>query len=156
MSATHLITGTADAMTELESLTDSEIRELARDWFAGLNEHRAMVAMLPMLAADGFRIVFPEATLTTLPEFEAWYQGVIRTFFDQDHILQELQASIDGDHATVDLVVVWKASRWTPPAAMSERTIMRAEQSWIVKRSPQTGKAVIAGYTVRSLKPTGE
>ena len=140
--------------TALAPLTEEEIRALATEWFSGLNEHRPMVQMLPLLSTDGLRMAFPESTLTNLVEFENWYQGVIRLFFDQDHIVREVTSEIDGETARVRIVVIWKASQWVAPAATSTRIVMRADQSWTVKRSSQTGRAVIADYTVDSLVPT--
>ena len=140
--------------TGLAALTEEEIRDLATAWFSGLNEHRPMVQMLPLLSTDGLKMVFPESTLTNLVEFENWYQGVIRLFFDQDHIVREVTSDIDGDTAQVKIVVIWKASQWVAPAATSTRIVMRADQTWTVKRSSQTGKAVIATYAVDSLVPT--
>ena len=142
--------------TEQAPLTEDEIRSLATEWFSGLNEHRPMVDMLPLLSTDGLRMVFPESTLTTMAEFEGWYQGVIRLFFDQDHLIRDVTVRLREDEADVDVVVIWKASQWVAPAATSTRTVMRADQTWKVKRSPTTGKPVIAEYTVRSLDPVSE
>ena len=136
------------------ALTESEVRELATAWFTGLNEHWPLVDMLPLLATDDIRMVFPEATMTDLRGFEKWYLGVINLFFDQDHIIRDLTATIDGDKADVKVTVIWKASEWKPPAAFSSRIVMRAEQTWVVKRSAATGKPVIASYSVDSLVPT--
>lgn len=140
-------------LTQVAPLTEAEIRTLAHDWFTGLNEHWPLVRMLPMLAADDLRMVFPEATLTSLVEFEQWYQGIIRTFFDQDHNVRELVPDVHDNQADVKVTVVWTASRWEPPAATSTRSIMRADQTWTVKRSAQTDKPVIAVYTVHGLTP---
>lgn len=137
-------------------LTDEEIRALATEWFTGLNEHRPMVEMLSLLAEDGLRMVFPESTLTSLVEFESWYQGVIRLFFDQEHIIREIRSRIRDGEADVDITVIWKASQWVPPAATSTRTVMRAEQTWTIKRSAATGKPVISVYVVKGLAPVDE
>lgn len=135
-------------------LTEAEVRELATNWFQGLNEHWPLVDMLPLLATDSITMIFPEATMTDLRGFKGWYRTVTSLFFDQDHIIRNLTAEIDGDSANVHVTVIWKASQWVPPAAFSSRTVMLAEQSWVVKRSATTGKPVIATYSVDSLVPT--
>ncbi len=137
----------------MQALTQSEIKELVDEWFEGLNVHRPLVQMLPLLSDNGLKMVFPEATLTNLVEFESWYQTVNSTFFDEDHIITDLSAEIDGEQAEVKVTVIWKASQWTAPAPTSTRTEMEAKQSWTVKRSAQTGKPVITVYTVHSLEP---
>ena len=133
-------------------LTEQEINELAAVWYRKLDVHAPMVEVLPMLAEDGLEMRFPEATLTTMAEFEGWYQKVIRIFFDEVHKLKEVKAQIAGDTAQVHVVVEWQASVWNPPAANSARIKLDADQSWVVKRSAVTGKAVIAVYTVNGLE----
>ena len=133
------------------SLTEQEIHELAALWYRKLDVHAPMVEVLPLLAADGVEMRFPEATLTSLADFEGWYQRVIRIFFDEVHKLKEVTAKIDGDSAEVHVVVEWQASVWNPPAAGSARIKLDADQSWVVTRSPATGKPVISVYTVNGL-----
>jgi hypothetical protein len=137
-------------------LNDTEIASLAKDWFTGLNEHWPLVRMLPLVAQDDLQMIFPEATLNSLPEFEAWYENVIRVFFDQDHIIRKVSPTIRGDEADVKVQVLWKASKWTPPDARSQRIAMLADQAWTVRRSPETGLPVIARYDVQSLEPVSE
>ena len=132
-------------------LTEQEIRELAEVWYRKLDVHAPMVEVLPMLAEDGLEMRFPEATLTTMAEFEGWYQRVIRIFFDEVHRVKSVTAQIDGQTARVHVVVEWQASVWNPPAAASARIKLDADQSWVVTRSAVTGKPVISVYTVNGL-----
>ncbi|MDD2365062.1 MAG: hypothetical protein PHN84_02755 [Desulfuromonadaceae bacterium] len=132
-------------------LTKQEIQELAEAWYRKLDVHAPMIEVLPMLSDEGLEMRFPEATLTTMAEFESWYQRVIRIFFDEVHLLKEVTADIDGETANVHIVVEWQASVWNPPSANSERIKLDADQSWQVKRSSDTGKAVISVYTVNEL-----
>lgn len=132
-------------------LTTQEIRELAEAWYRKLDVHAPMIEVLPMLSEDGLEMRFPEATLTTMAEFEGWYQRVIRIFFDEVHKVKEVSAEINGDTAKVHVIVEWQASVWNPPAANSARIKLDADQSWVVKRSSVTGKAVISVYTVNGL-----
>ena len=132
-------------------LTEQEINELVAEWYLKLDVHAPMVEVLPFLSSDGLEMRFPEATLTTLAEFEGWYQRVIRIFFDEVHTVRKVAAKIDGDSATVDVVVEWHASVWNTPAANSARIKLDADQTWTVRRSATTGKPVISVYTVNGL-----
>ena len=134
------------------ALTQQEISEMAALWYQKLDVHAPMVDVLPMLAAEGLEMQFPEATLTSLAEFEGWYQRVIRIFFDEVHKVKEVTAVIEGDMAKVHVVVEWHASVWNPPGANSARIMLDADQSWVVRRSPLTGKPVIAVYAVNGLQ----
>lgn len=130
---------------------ESEVRELAAEWYRKLDVHAPLVEVLPLLAEEGVEMKFPEASLHGLAEFEGWFERVIRIFFDEVHRLKEVTVKLNGDTADVHVVVEWQASVWNPPAAKSARIMLDADQTWIVKKSPQTGKAVIATYIVNSL-----
>jgi hypothetical protein len=142
-------------MANAAPLTKSEVEQMVGDWYRALDVHKPMVDVLPYVSDGELEMVFPEGTLRSLAEFEGWFQGVIRIFFDEVHTMQQLNVTIpaDGQRADVKLVVRWEASRWKPPAAKSERLIMDAYQTWVVKRSPTSGKPVITRYVVDELKP---
>jgi hypothetical protein len=133
------------------ALTELEVKELAADWYRKLDVHVPMVDILPLLADESLQMKFPESTLNSLAEFEGWYQKVIRIFFDEVHKLKEVSVKLNGDHADVHVVVEWQASVWNAPAAKSARITLDADQTWVVKRSEKTGKAVIATYIVNAL-----
>lgn len=135
-----------------EPLTKAEVQQLAADWYKKLDVHAPLVELLPMVADEGLTMKFPEATLRTLAEFEAWYTGVIRIFFDEVHTLKQVNVALNGeDEAKVDVVVHWEASVWKAPARNSERIRLDAYQTWTVRRSEKTGLPVIAVYTVDKL-----
>ena len=137
------------------SLTKDKVKKLVQDWYLKLDVHAPMVELLPMLADKELEMRFPEATLRGHAEFEKWYQGVIRFFFDEVHTLKELNIKLSEDkkQADIKLVVYWEASRWHPPSAKSERLMFDAYQTWVVRLSSETGKPVIVTYIVDSLKP---
>jgi hypothetical protein len=138
-----------------QPLTKDEVTAMVNDWYQQLDVHAPMVNILPLLSDNGLRMVFPEATLTTLAEFESWYQRVIRTFFDEVHTMKELNVTInaDGSQADIKLCVYWEASVWSPPDRLSKRLMMDAYQTWVVKRSPTSGKPVVVTYVVDKLDP---
>lgn len=141
-------------MGELAPLTKKEVEDMVIAWYKALDVHEPQVEVQQYVSEGELEMVFPEATLTSLAEFESWYQTVIRIFFDEVHTMQELnvELSADGSQADVKLVVYWAASRWSPPAAKSERLMMDAYQTWVVKRSPASRKPVITKYVVDELK----
>jgi hypothetical protein len=86
-------------------------------------------------------------------EFQRWYEGVTRIFFDEIHTMKTLQITPKGDQADVQLVVNWQARRWNAPAPKSEWIGFDAAQRWIVRRSPQSQKPIIVTYIVDALTP---
>ena len=131
-------------------LTNESIQELAATWYKKLDVHAPMVEVLPMLADKELEMVFPEATIYGWAGFEGWFQRVIRIFFDEVHTLKEVTPTIDGDKATVKVIVKWEASVWNAPEANSKRIIGDAYQTW--EMGVIDGKTVITKYVVDGLE----
>ncbi len=138
------------AATLPATLTESEVRELAAEWYRKLDIHAPLVELLP-LVDENAEMKFPEATLRGLADFESWYERVIRIFFDEVHTLKTVEVEPTEDGAEVKVVVHWEASVWNPPAAYSQRISLDAYQTWTVRRNETTGKPVIARYSVDEL-----
>ncbi|MEH1926076.1 hypothetical protein [Nostoc sp.] len=138
-------------VTNVAPLTASEIKQLAADWYLKLDVHAPLEEYIPFVAEEGLEMRFPEATVYGFDGFKGWYDRVIRIFFDEVHTLKQVNVQLSGDEATVQVIVKWEASVWNPPAATSQRIVLDAYQTWIVKRSPYTGKPVISTYIVDSL-----
>ena len=62
---------------------------------------------------------WPELPTHGHAEFTVWYEKVTRRFFDEVHTIKSVEATIDGDTASVKVVVNWKASVWEPPTPKS-------------------------------------
>lgn len=133
-------------------LKPAEIKSMVKEWYRLLDVHAPMVDILPMLAKKGLVMKFPEATLKSIAQFEGWYQGVIRIFFDEVHKVKKSVVKIKGNEAKVDIIVQWEASVWNPPDRFSKRIRLDAYQTWKVKPSPETGKPVVSFYSVDKLK----
>ncbi|GGJ52168.1 hypothetical protein [Deinococcus roseus] len=108
------------------------VEKLVKDWYEKLDVHAPMVEVLPLLVDSGLEMQFPEATLYSLADFEGWYQGVIRLFFDEVHLLKKVEVNLQEDRAEVDIIVQWEASFWKAPAAHSQRIVADAYQTWVV------------------------
>jgi hypothetical protein len=142
-------------MATLAPLNEQEVRDMVIDWYEKLDVHAPMVDVLPLVSEGELKMVFPEQTMTSLAEFESWFQRVIRIFFDEVHTMKELNVKVspDGSQADVSLIVYWEASVWNPPDRYSKRLMMDAYQTWVVKRSPKSGLPVIVSYVVDKLDP---
>jgi hypothetical protein len=132
------------------TITETEVRQLATQWYRKLDVHAPLVELLPMVHVDA-EMKFPEATLRGLADFEAWYERVIRIFFDEVHTVRDVQVEPQGESVRVKVVVRWEASVWTPPAAYSQRIKLDAYQTWTVRRDEVTDRPVITEYIVDEL-----
>ncbi len=116
-------------------ITEDQIRALATEWFLALDQHAPIERCYEMLAEDGLRMTFPDGDIRDLDDFKKWYDRVTNLFFDENHTLQSVEATIRDDKADVKVVVGWQASWFEPPAAKSKRTSMDATQQWTVRRT---------------------
>ncbi|ACK66172.1 hypothetical protein PCC8801_2140 [Rippkaea orientalis PCC 8801] len=144
----------------LDILTEGEITELAVEWYNKLDIHAPLAEYRSLLAENDLEMRFPEGIYRGFEDFAQWYQGgtrhrgVINLFFDEVHTLKLVRLlGISDQEATVKVIVKWEASRWNAPVPISERIVMDAYQTWIVRRSPTSGQPVIQRYTVDELKP---
>lgn len=138
-------------VSTLAPLTEAEIKEMAAAWYSKLDVHAPLEEFVPFLAEEGLEMRFPEATVYGFDGFKSWYERVIGIFFDEVHTLKQVQVTSVAELANVKVVVKWEASVWNPPAPKSERIVLDAYQTWVVKRSSNTGKPVVQTYIVDSL-----
>lgn len=117
------------------TITEDQIKKLAAAWFLALDQHAPIEACYDMLADEGLRMQFPDGDIHDHASFKVWYDRVTNLFFDENHTVQTVDASISGDEAVVDVVVGWQASWWEPPTAKSKRVSMDATQRWTVRPS---------------------
>jgi hypothetical protein len=138
----------------VDPFTEEEIRRLANDWYRRLDQHAPIEDVLPLLAEDDFEIrVLPEGTFKGRDGFKRLYEeGWIRHYFDETHTLKQLSFTPAGDKAEVKVVVNWQARAWDPPAPKSQQIDMDAYQTWVVQRSPDSGRPVILTYILDSSK----
>ena len=137
-------------MTTAKPLTKPEVEAMVKDWYARLDVHVPMVELLPLLTED-VEMVWPEGPTTGHAGFESWYQRVIRLFFDEVHGVKSVDVTLRGNEADVKVVVKWETSVWNPPAPKSERIILDAAQTWVVRREAGSDQIKVAKYTVDGL-----
>jgi SnoaL-like domain len=135
-----------------QQLNETKVREMVVKWYQLLDVHAPEADLLALLDA-GLEMKLPEGPVHGLDGFRDWYQRVTRAFFDEKHVLTEVNVKLSDDRANVDITVNWQATRWRPPAAKSESLDFVAVQRWVVVRSASTGEPVILTYIVDSLTP---
>jgi len=118
-----------------ESITQEQIKTFVAAWYRALDNHDPIEEVYKLLADEGLNMQFPDGDIRDRASFKKWYDRVTNLFFDENHYVQTVEATIDGDEAVVDIVVGWQASWWEPPTAKSKRVSMDATQRWTVKPS---------------------
>ena len=134
------------------ALTSEEIEIFAADWYRKLDRH-APSDELAAMVADNVELQLPEGPVIGVDGFRDWYEGVIRIFFDEIHVVDRVLVSWKDQRALVKVLVNWQARRWSPPAARSQWIGFDADQDWEMIRSATTGRPLIARYVVNELRP---
>jgi hypothetical protein len=135
-----------------DTLTVNDVRQLVQDWYDALDRHDPVEEVLPYLASNGLIMRFPEGALRGEDDFRDWYKAVTTRFFDEVHVLTEVDVKLTSPlHADVAVVVNWQARVWNPPAPRSEWLGFDATQSWSV--TLQDGLPRIRRYIVEDLAP---
>ena len=123
------------AKTLTETITEKQITEFAAGWFLALDQHVPVDEAYSFLAERDLHMLFPDGDITDFESFKRWYDRVTNLFFDENHNLVSVDATVHGDTADARVVVAWQASWFEAPAAKSKRTSMDATQDWTVRRS---------------------
>jgi hypothetical protein len=117
------------------TITVDDVKKFAAAWYLALDQHVPVEECYKFLADNGLNMHFPDGDIRDFNSFKKWYDRVINLFFDENHNVQSVEATISADGAEVRVVVGWQASWFEPPAAKSKRTAMDATQQWTVRRS---------------------
>ena len=116
-------------------ITQEQIKTFVAAWYRALDNHDGIEECYPLLAENGLNMQFPDGDIRNYAGFKKWYDRVTNLFFDENHYVQTVEATISGDQAVVDIIVGWQASWWEAPVAKSKRVSMDATQRWTVRRS---------------------
>lgn len=142
-----------ESMTKAPAaLTREEIAAFVADWYRKLDVHAPFDAVAAMVA-DDVEFQLPEGPVIGIEAFRAWYEGVIRIFFDEIHVVHQAAVSWKDQRALVDVRINWQARRWYPPAARSQWIGFDIDQDWEMLRAPTVGRPVIARYVVNEVRP---
>jgi hypothetical protein len=136
-----------------QQLNETKVRQLVEKWYQLLDVHAPEADVLALLSDTGLELMLPEGPVHGVDGFRRWYQTVTHAFFDEKHVLNEVNVTISDERADVDIIVNWQAKRWRPPAANSEALDFVAVQHWVVVCSAPKGEPVILTYIVDSLTP---
>jgi hypothetical protein len=135
------------------SLNMNDIQQLAAEWYAALDQHVPLAEVTKFLIDDGLEMRFPETTAKGHTGFAEWYHAVTNRFFDEKHIVTKVAGTVEGDEATIEVLVHWEARIWDPPAPKSAWLGFDANQTWVVVQGDGDKSPKIKTYIVNELAP---
>ncbi len=122
---------------------------LVRNWFKGITDQIASEQLLGMFSSLRYEIIFPEATLTDAQSFNKWYEEVKEAFFDQQHIIRQIEIDLHDDKAELALWVTWRGKTRNANHSRAQEMDFDAFQIWHVVK--ESGNWVIQNYKVVKL-----
>jgi hypothetical protein len=140
-------------MSDLAPLTIAEVRDLVAEFYRKFDVHAPAEEFISILAEEGLKMVLAHGEVRNFEDFRAWYDPLIRSFFDSSHEIYDVElVSTSVAEAKAKVVLVWDAKAWIPPAAKSDRISILTYTTFTVRRSSKTRKPVLAAYLVDDLK----
>ncbi len=134
----------------MAAFDEANISKFVAAWYYALDIHAPAADCEAFLDESSLELIFPEKTMRSFAEFEAWLDGIYSTFFDELHNVVSVAITSQSEtSADLDVVVAWQASWFTPPAAKSKRTSMNAYQRWTIVASDKNAHGLaISKYAV--------
>ncbi len=131
----------------MSNISEQQIQNFVAAWYQALDFHLPIEQVYPMLASNGLVMTFPDGDIKDYASFKVWYDRVTNIFFDENHFVNEVKITPNGNEFTLDILVGWQASWWVAPAPKSKRVSMDATQRWVVRSSQQNAFGLeIASY----------
>src|SRR4030095_1515174 len=126
----------------ITAIKPEQIEEFATAWFRALDVHAPIDQCWSMLSDEQLHMQFPDGDIQDFATFRKWYDRVTNLFFDEKHVIHNIEVhSATEDRADVTVVVGWQASWWKAPAAESQHVNLEATQRWTIRASPATRNA---------------
>lgn len=154
-----LLAAAALAMTATAAppdvLTEEQVRNVITGWFATTNEHRPTAELLAF-ADDDIEFRYPDtpAVQQGHDALRAWYENILNKAFDETHDVVNWESiKIDGNRATVKLLVRWERREWAAGAARSRYMANFSWQTYELERDPATGRILVTKKTVDKFEP---
>lgn len=135
-------------MTATEPLSDAEVRDVILAFWR-LNADKAPVcAFLPLLDEE-FALVATNPHGEEVVRFDGVsgleeHQAGKEVYFDQRFTLRSFDVQFEGDCAVAQTTGLWECIHCEPGMARSEPLKADLAHTWYVRRSPESGRAVLS------------
>ncbi|MFM8319662.1 MAG: hypothetical protein ACKOC5_02010 [Chloroflexota bacterium] len=137
----------------MSTVSDQQIRAFVAAWYQALDFHFPIEQVYPLLASEGLVMAFPDGDIKDHASFKVWYDRVTNLFFDENHFVNQVKITPDGECFVLDILVGWQASWWEAPAPKSKRVSMDATQRWIVRPTDRNAFGLEIQYYNATVEP---
>ena len=125
-----------------EPLTEEEVKQLILTFWK-LDEDKAHLVDLREVTAPDLEISMGEFAWHGYRGLKDHQVGSKGKYLYERFEPRSISVEVSGTEATVKSEVQWSARHWAFPAARSEEIRAIYSHTWKVRRSPETGRAVL-------------
>jgi hypothetical protein len=135
--------------------TEKMVRNVILTWYSGTNEHRPVAEIETMLSED-VQMKYPDQPEPLIGKagFREWYANVLKKYFDETHEVESWNITIDGNQATVTVIVRWEARSWPVGVARSKYEAFLTRQHFMLQRSVENGEVLIREKIAETFEKT--
>jgi hypothetical protein len=135
-------------MEQSKPLSRTEVRNVILTFWR-LNADKAPVAAFEPILDEGFALVATDPNGEEIVRFDGpsgleEHQAGKEVYFDQRFTLRSFEVELHGDRAVAHTTGTWQCIHCEPGMAHSEPLKAGLRHTWHVRRSPQTGSAVLS------------
>ncbi len=115
------------SLSSLEA-NQNQIQGFVYQWFSFFDQNAPAAKFLEHIPTSRFKMVFPEATLTSRDDFKKWYTGIQKNIKSASHEIVRLKIEEKNGLYHVQLVVLWRATTFN-----GEKLSFDALQNWKIE-----------------------
>jgi hypothetical protein len=98
-------------MSNSALLTQAEVKELVAQFYRLVDLHAPAEDFISILAEEDLKMALAHGEINNFQGFKAWYDPLIRSFFDGIHKIYDVElVSTSDTEAKAKVVLVWDAS----------------------------------------------
>jgi hypothetical protein len=128
-------------------VTEKEAREIILEWGRLHDLQAGLSAFLPIIAEEGFYMVFGTKRWEGYADFED-HQITKRKFFDEQHHYFDIRVEEGQEKTTAKTKMNWMC-RYRPERSPKSKLIKAyLEHTWEFHRCPSTGRPYMQGHLV--------
>ena len=123
------------------SANQNQVYGFVYHWFSLFDRNAPVAEFLEHIPTNRFKMVFPEATLTSREDFKRWYKGIQTNIKNASHEIVQLNINEEKGQYLIELVVLWRATTFK-----GESLSFDALQTWKIEL--RDGRPFIHEYFV--------
>ena len=128
-------------------LTKEAAERFVAEWYQLVDNHGPVTDLMKRTVGEGFVARFPEGDVD-YTGYAQWCIEDIRSFFDGEHAIRELQTEMGDNEAKVLAIIDWSGRSWQPPEPHSRLKEVACNILFTLEYDEETGRPLLHAYEV--------